>query len=573
MWGNNIPVPGGLNSFNDKKTSLSHEEMLRAATLASTKKLHIGIIGAGFSGLRCADVLLSHGHRVTILEARARIGGRVGQSNHLGHPVDLGPNWIHGTDDNPIFEIAKRTNTQLHYWDERQRIIDTDGKPLDSAEAEEYGSILWENGLISQAFRYSRENTATIDPQVSLMDFFVEKAGGLFGECEDQEAERKRKTLLKICDFWGSYVGSPTTKQSLKYFWLEECIEGENPFVAGTYTKILEYVSKPALEKAEVKLETKAAAIRGRKEEGEKVEVQVEGGDKFEFDEVVMTAPLGWLKRNKDVFVDGLTEDLEKAIDAIGYGALDKVYLGSPLSLNHHTNESLQIYITFPTAFWEPISETAEEPKGTVTTTSTNTPNTTATTTPLHQSSSTTSSTTYPGFTHYLSPSYSTTTNPHRWDQQAMNLSALPSPSTHPTLLFYIYGACSSYIASLSALPQPQRDEKLTAFLHPYISLLPNYSSSDANCTPKAIFATAWAGDEMAGYGSYANFQTGLEDGDVHVEVMRKGMPERGIWIAGEHTAPFVALGTATGAYWSGEKVALRILEGVVGEGGGETKE
>jgi hypothetical protein len=51
---------------------------------------------------------------------------------------------------------------------------------------------------------------------------------------------------------------------------------------------------------------------------------------------------------------------------------------------------------------------------------------------------------------------------------------------------------------------------------------------------------------------------------------MREGMPERGIWIAGEHTAPFVALGTATGAYWSGEKVALRILEGVVGEGEGK---
>ncbi|KAI4797807.1 FAD/NAD(P)-binding domain-containing protein, partial [Aureobasidium sp. EXF-8845] len=483
---------------------------------------------------------------------RNRVGGRVGQSNHLGHTVDLGPNWIHGTDDNPIFEIAKRTNTQLHYWDERQRIVDVDGVALDSKQAEEYGSILWENGLISQAFRYSRENTASIDPKVSLMDFFVDKAEGLFVDCEDQEAERKRRTLLKICDFWGSYVGSSTTKQSLKYFWLEECIEGENPFVAGTYTKILEYVAKPALEKAEVRLETKVTAIKGRKEEGEKVEVQVEGGDKIEFDEVVMTAPLGWLKRNKDVFVDGLTEDLDNAIDAIGYGALDK------------------IYITFPTAFWEPSSENAEEPKGTATITSTNTPNTTATTAPLHQSSSTTSSTTYPGFTHWLSPNYSTTTNPHRWDQQAMNLSALPSPSTHPTLLFYIYGSCSAYIASLSALPEPQRDESLTAFLAPYISLLPNYSSSDTNCIPKAIFATAWAGDEMAGYGSYANFQVGLEGGDVHVEVMRKGMPEQGIWIAGEHTAPFVALGTATGAYWSGEKVALRILEGVVGEAEGE---
>ncbi len=35
---------------------------------------------------------------------------------------------------------------------------------------------------------------------------------------------------------------------------------------------------------------------------------------------------------------------------------------------------------------------------------------------------------------------------------------------------------------------------------------------------------------------------------------------ERGIWFAGEHTAPFIALGTTTGAYWSGEGIARRIV-------------
>jgi hypothetical protein len=74
------------------------------------------------------------------------------------------------------------------------------------------------------------------------------------------------------------------------------------------------------------------------------------------------------------------------------------------------------------------------------------------------------------------------------------------------------------------------------------------------------VLATAWANDELAGYGSYCNFQTGLEKGDEDVEVLRKGMPERGVWIAGEHAAPFVALGTVTGAWWSGEGVAKRVL-------------
>ena len=30
---------------------------------------------------------------------------------------------------------------------------------------------------------------------------------------------------------------------------------------------------------------------------------------------------------------------------------------------------------------------------------------------------------------------------------------------------------------------------------------------------------------------------------------LRRGVPERGVWIAGEHCAPFVALGTVTGEF------------------------
>lgn len=78
----------------------------------------------------------------------------------------------------------------------------------------------------------------------------------------------------------------------------------------------------------------------------------------------------------------------------------------------------------------------------------------------------------------------------------------------------------------------------------------------------------------MAGFGSYTTFQASdpATDGEVQldkdIEALREGCPERGIWFAGEHTAPFVALGTVTGAYWSGEDVAKRVAE-LYGLGGG----
>jgi alanine dehydrogenase len=43
----------------------------------ASKIPHVCVVGAGVSGLRCADILLQHGAKVTILEGRDRVGGRV----------------------------------------------------------------------------------------------------------------------------------------------------------------------------------------------------------------------------------------------------------------------------------------------------------------------------------------------------------------------------------------------------------------------------------------------------------------------------------------------------------------
>lgn len=74
MWGKNTAYPDGLNG--EEKNSHKDKDMLRAMAAKGTK-IHVGIVGAGFAGLRCADVLLQHGHKVTIFEARNRVGGRV----------------------------------------------------------------------------------------------------------------------------------------------------------------------------------------------------------------------------------------------------------------------------------------------------------------------------------------------------------------------------------------------------------------------------------------------------------------------------------------------------------------
>ena len=108
---------------------------------------------------------------------------------------------------------------------------------------------------------------------------------------------------------------------------------------------------------------------------------------------------------------------------------------------------------------------------------------------------------------------------------------------------------------------QEGKNKFLIDFFKPYYSRLPHYSESSPDCKPVCSLATNWLRDELAGNGSYSNFQIGLENGDEDIKVMRQGLPDHGLWLAGEHTAAFVALGTVTGAYWSGESVGRRIAE------------
>lgn len=90
-------------------------------------------------------------------------------------------------------------------------------------EGEEYADIVW--GIIQDAFAFSNTSGTTIDSKQSLLDFFKKKVVERIPD-SISNFEKQRRVVLQICEMWGAFVGSPISTQSLKYFWLEECIEG-----------------------------------------------------------------------------------------------------------------------------------------------------------------------------------------------------------------------------------------------------------------------------------------------------------------------------------------------------------
>ncbi|KAL8805991.1 MAG: hypothetical protein Q9182_001648 [Xanthomendoza sp. 2 TL-2023] len=374
--------------------------------------------------------------------------------------VDIGANWVHSTGYNPIIELAKETGTPLHRWKESTLMFDGEGHLVGTADANKALKRVWE--ILETASEYSKKYGDKSDSSTSLYRFYQDWCSWAIqsGDIDQREAE----LILGMSQMWGAYVGDRVERQSLKFFYLEDCIEGG---------KHLDYGARPDGPRP--------------------VCVTTSDGNMQYFDDVVVTTPLGWLKQHKESIP--------------------------------------QVLIEFPNAFWEsdPISPESE----------------------FNDAVS---------FVHWLSPIQATQTLPWKWRLECVSFNAFHAPYRRSILLFYTFGECSTFItSSIRGLVGKVRDEWLQRFFEPYYSLLPGYT--EETCAPRRFLATEWCNDEYAGNGSYSNFQVGMSDAAGDVEAIRHGMPEKHIYFAGEHTAPFDGLGTVAGAYTSGEKIGKRIIE------------
>ena len=438
-----------------------------------------------------------------------------------------------------MLSLAENVGSKLSSSIGNTNVYDSKGVLMNSEEVLNSFEVFWE--IVEEAFKYSNENCEGIAPHLSLKDFFQER---LRLSVLD---EKVQNAVLEFAEMWGGFIGDVFERQSLKWVWLEKCLDGgrvtiyraifaltvasDDLFVSDTHQAIIARMTEAIKRHVDVHLSTVFQSIESthQKKKGDNVIIKITNGS-FTFNELIVTIPLGALKTGNVNFFPEFHPELSRAITSASYSQLEKTF------------------IAFPAAFWETLNLT----------------NTSREQTEAEDR--------FPVFTHFLCPTYV----PKEQKTWRLEMVALSSPTifgvyAKPMLLFYLWGTSAAQMTTAINNLTPSSTEyykPLDALFHPFYSQLPNYEKDSPECVPSAVLATNWRNDEFAGQGSYTNFKTpeGTQcEGDPMIDdgirAMRKGMPERGIWFAGEHTAPFVALGTSTGAYWSGEATATRIVE------------
>lgn len=114
--------------------------------------------------------------------------------------------------------IAEATETIAQDPEGENIAISPDGNLIPEKIATKIAEFVWVT--IGEAFEYSNQHGGSIPPERSLFDFFCERVQ------QTQFSDAEKELCLDACKLWGAYVGDPIEKQSLKFFRLEECIDG-----------------------------------------------------------------------------------------------------------------------------------------------------------------------------------------------------------------------------------------------------------------------------------------------------------------------------------------------------------
>ena len=293
--------------------------------------LPILIVGAGISGIACAKKLQEKGEKVIVLEARSSIGGRINSKKIDLEIFDLGASWIHGIEDNPIWDISQKNNIETTIFNyDQSRYFHENGKLFSEKEVQEFEFYI---DKIQKILHQTQK--------ISALDAIQE----IILSLSYTDTTFSVKTLQKLLlSFFERIANDPYATDldllSAHYQKYEGYFQGDEVVFPKGYTQIIEIISK----NIEIQLNINIKKIIDQKDY-----VQlIDSNDNVYFgSHVVVTVPLGVLKENCIEFHPPLSPDYIHSIREIGFGSFNKVFFELEQPLPFRLKNSTEIMSDF----------------------------------------------------------------------------------------------------------------------------------------------------------------------------------------------------------------------------------
>lgn len=295
----------------------------------------VAIIGAGIAGISAAEHLTRNGFTdFKIIEASDRIGGRIWTLEIDGKDlrVEMGANWIHGIERNPIFTIADENGLlQLRYKDKGLRHKDLfltergEEVPVKTVKDCDFTYGL----LIQQCEEFYQMGMPTpydVDSVGEYMKSEIEEKLENYSENERRlrnmifSQHLKQETVVSGCN--------DLNDVSLSEFGCYEELPGIHYTIPPGFQCVLDILlSKVPQNNILLNLPVKCIHY-GKTDNDSKVMIECENGKKIYADHVIVTVSLGVLKASCDrMFDPPLPKDKLESIQRLGFGIVDRINL------------------------------------------------------------------------------------------------------------------------------------------------------------------------------------------------------------------------------------------------------
>ncbi|XP_045509220.1 spermine oxidase-like isoform X2 [Colias croceus] len=283
------------------------------------------VVGLGAAGVTAASTLARAGKRVLGLEAMDRIGGRVKTVPFGDGFIEEGAEWIHGTENSRVYQMAIDNNIPLLDQDLEFEVYRSDGSQGN-------------NTLISELVAFCHDQAVTsTDKPLSLGEFIT----GKFMEhikIKYPELENNQTFIKEFLNFMNlivnNYEGSNdwtdvSAKSAFKELGGHQHMSWHR-YGYKTFFELLlnTYNNGPGLPNLDIKLNSPVSRIIWPRNSTGNVIVECEGGQTYTARHVIVTVSLGVLKeRHSTLFSPELPQDKITAIDKMTIGLVDKIVL------------------------------------------------------------------------------------------------------------------------------------------------------------------------------------------------------------------------------------------------------